>query len=400
MIDEIKQALSLLSQKLNNVADALKSKPDVYYGTVASVSGSTANVTLDGDTQPVSASLQCNATENDRVTVIRNGTTLTAVSKIGGDHVELPRTYYGTCGTGASTAAKSVTCSGFKLKTGSVVCIYFSAANTANTPTLNINSTGAIGLRVGNTAASGTANVLKFSAYTLLTVVYDGTYYQLVSIVQRAANNQGGAAWYGTCSTAAATAAKTSTITNFKLTPGALVTISFAYGNTAASPTLNVNSTGAKNIYKLYDQGSSEYVAASWDANDVLTLMYSGSNWYVVSIVKCQDNEVMLFDDDSSTSTTVTLSETAANFEKLVICYTCNDGQYNSVEIVHPDGKKAQLFASTYTSSADFYGKTCTVLISGTSIAQSGFAGQFTVPGGTASTANDFYITQVIGYRG
>ena len=55
----------------------------------------------------------------------------------------------------------------------------------------------------------------------------------------------------GTCSIAAATAAKTVTLddaTNFSLTTGVRVAVTFTYGNTAATPTLNVNSTGAKTI--------------------------------------------------------------------------------------------------------------------------------------------------------
>lgn len=83
MIDEIKAALALLSQKVNELGNALKAKPDVYFGTVSTVSGSTANVTLDGDSQAVATSNQCGAKANDRVTVIRHGTSLVAASTTG-----------------------------------------------------------------------------------------------------------------------------------------------------------------------------------------------------------------------------------------------------------------------------------------------------------------------------
>ena len=56
---------------------------------------------------------------------------------------------------------------------------------------------------------------------------------------------------YGTCSTAAATAAKVVTLsgnTNWKLTVGSIVTVTYTYTNTAVNPTLNVNGTGAKSI--------------------------------------------------------------------------------------------------------------------------------------------------------
>ena len=56
---------------------------------------------------------------------------------------------------------------------------------------------------------------------------------------------------YGTCSTAAATAAKTVSITagTPTLEAGLRVTVKFSSANTAGTPTLNVNSLGAKDIY-------------------------------------------------------------------------------------------------------------------------------------------------------
>lgn len=56
---------------------------------------------------------------------------------------------------------------------------------------------------------------------------------------------------YGECSTGASTVAKTATATGsatFSLQTGSRVSIKFTNSNTAADPTLNVNSTGAKAI--------------------------------------------------------------------------------------------------------------------------------------------------------
>ena len=53
----------------------------------------------------------------------------------------------------------------------------------------------------------------------------------------------------GTCATAAATAAKTVTISGYTLAAGDILAITYTSGSTAASPTLNVNGTGAKSIY-------------------------------------------------------------------------------------------------------------------------------------------------------
>ena len=54
---------------------------------------------------------------------------------------------------------------------------------------------------------------------------------------------------YGTCSTAANTAAKAVVMSDFsELFTGASIIVKFSYANTASSPTLNVNSKGAKTI--------------------------------------------------------------------------------------------------------------------------------------------------------
>ena len=54
---------------------------------------------------------------------------------------------------------------------------------------------------------------------------------------------------WGTCATAAATSAKVVTLSGFVRNVGAVVGVRFTYANTATSPTLNVNGTGATLIY-------------------------------------------------------------------------------------------------------------------------------------------------------
>ncbi|MGN1341648.1 MAG: hypothetical protein ACI4VL_00260 [Bacilli bacterium] len=78
---------------------------------------------------------------------------------------------------------------------------------------------------------------------------------------------------YGTCSTAAATAAKVVACSNFALITGAEITVKFATTNTASNPTLNVNSTGAKAIYYRGSAISAGYLAA----NRTYTFRYNGS---------------------------------------------------------------------------------------------------------------------------
>lgn len=87
---------------------------------------------------------------------------------------------------------------------------------------------------------------------------------------------------YATCSTAAATAAKTASITTgtFSLEAGARVSVKFANANTASTPTLNINSTGAKNIFHKGVQittGDNLVLLAG-----VVDFIYDGAQWHLV----------------------------------------------------------------------------------------------------------------------
>ena len=91
---------------------------------------------------------------------------------------------------------------------------------------------------------------------------------------------------YATSSTGAGTTAKVATITpavtGWALYTGATVTVKFSTANTATTPTLNVNSTGAKTIkgYKGAALTEKEY---KWAANDAITFIYDGTNWLMQS---------------------------------------------------------------------------------------------------------------------
>ena len=83
---------------------------------------------------------------------------------------------------------------------------------------------------------------------------------------------------YGTCSTAAATAAKTVSCTGFTRLTGARICVKFTVTNTAAFPTLNVNSTGAAPIY--YRGGT--IVAGTLAANRTYEFVYNGTQYELV----------------------------------------------------------------------------------------------------------------------
>lgn len=88
---------------------------------------------------------------------------------------------------------------------------------------------------------------------------------------------------YGTCSTAAATAAKVVTCADFDtLITGVTIHVKFTNSNTVANPTLNVNGTGAKTIYRYGKTAPSTSVATSWFAGQVVTFVYDGTYWQMV----------------------------------------------------------------------------------------------------------------------
>lgn len=89
-----------------------------------------------------------------------------------------------------------------------------------------------------------------------------------------------GSTLYGTCSTGASTAAKAVTCTNFdQLMTGVTIHVKFTYSNTASNPTLNVNSTGAKSIYRYGTTVPSTSAKTSWNAGAVVSFTYDGSAW-------------------------------------------------------------------------------------------------------------------------
>lgn len=82
---------------------------------------------------------------------------------------------------------------------------------------------------------------------------------------------------YGTCSTAGTTIAKVATVTGFTLTAGTTVSIKFTYANSAAAPTLNINSLGAKPIL------TNGTTYAYWAAGASVVFVYDGAQFQVCS---------------------------------------------------------------------------------------------------------------------
>ena len=96
---------------------------------------------------------------------------------------------------------------------------------------------------------------------------------------QTGAAGKDGQMLYGTCDTAAGTAAKAVALASgtLSLKAGATVAVRFRYANTASSPTLNIAGTGAK---AMYIQGVRDVY---WTDGATVTFTYDGANWRVAS---------------------------------------------------------------------------------------------------------------------
>jgi hypothetical protein len=87
----------------------------------------------------------------------------------------------------------------------------------------------------------------------------------------------------GTTATAIGTAAKTATISGYTPAAGDLLALTVTNGNTAASPTLNINGGGAVGIYLAGVAVGAEN--AFTGANGVWFMRYSGSRWDLIAPV-------------------------------------------------------------------------------------------------------------------
>ena len=90
--------------------------------------------------------------------------------------------YYGTCSTASETNSKVVTLDTevFSLYGGVMITVRFETENTASSPTLNVNSTGAIAVKLYGTTAAGNTPAKSWNAGEAVTFVYDGSYWLLV----------------------------------------------------------------------------------------------------------------------------------------------------------------------------------------------------------------------------
>lgn len=121
-----------------------------------------------------------------------------------------------------------------------------------------------------------------------------------------------------------------------------------------------------------------------------------------------KSNYVTLYDNDNNVfQGAISLNESAANFEKLTICFKSNDNVYASMDVANPNKKIVSLTTSLYNGNAYFYVKNRCYLIDGKTIntwkrstSTIYQTGEVNVAGSNNASMGDFItITQVYGTR-
>lgn len=121
-----------------------------------------------------------------------------------------------------------------------------------------------------------------------------------------------------------------------------------------------------------------------------------------------KSNYATLYDNDNNVfQGAISLNESAANFEKLTICFKSNDNVYASMDVANPNKKVVSLTTSFYNGDAYFYVKNRCYLIDGKTIntwkrstSTVYQTGEVNAVGSNNASMGDFItITQVYGTR-
>lgn len=163
-VDQQDDSITSTVSSVQTTADSALSKATTVEQTVDSIQSTVSD--LEGDVSTVTQ------------TVSGLEVTLSSVSDTADSAYSRASYHYGTCSTAASTVAKVVTCSGFTRYTGAMVMVHFTYANTAASPTLNVNSTGAAAIRAYNSALTSSSDY-NWAANSNVLFVYSGSYWYI-----------------------------------------------------------------------------------------------------------------------------------------------------------------------------------------------------------------------------
>ena len=164
---------------------------------------------------------------------------------------------------------------------------------------------------------------------------------------------------YAECTTQGNVAAKTVSISNFRLVIGARIVVKFNYTHTSTdNATLNVSSTGAKPILKFTphsyyspDGVSGQYITSkhSWCFGESLELVYDGTNWVIIGSSG--------YTSGGRNSSVITISSTSDYVNGRYTDYICNPSAdassiiQQAIDMLPDSGGKIILLEGTYNLS-------------------------------------------------
>ena len=154
-------------------------------------------------------------------------------------------------------------------------------------------------------------------------------------------------------------AAKTVSISNFRLVIGARIVVKFNSSHTSTEgATLNVSNTGAKPIIKFgarsfFHNGVISYApitsSKSWSALESLELVYDGTNWVIVGSSG--------YTSGGRNSSVITIGSTTDEVEGRYVDYMCNQYEdagiviQKAIDLIPKSGGKIILLEGTYNLS-------------------------------------------------
>ena len=266
---------------------------------------------------------------------------------------------YGTCSTAESTAEKAVTLGSYAQTAGGIVAVKFTNAICA-AATLKVNGTTAKPIYIKGAAVTA-GNKGAIAAGDTAYFMYDGSYYHFLG-TDRAATNpivditRSGTTFtatrldgstftftqqdnndtytqeklgqgYGTCTTAAATAAKEVSLADYELVKNGVVAVKFTNAMCSAA-TLNVNGKGAKPVY-INGVAATETSAKEVKAGDLAFFIYDGTAYQFLCTDRISKEGITGLSVSGRTVTYTKADGTTGTITTQDTTYTF-DGTYNA----------------------------------------------------------------------
>lgn len=232
------------------------------------IGNASSNVTWDGTNLSISA---------DSISLTSGGSVATTAD------VDAAKVLYGTCATGGSTAAKTVTLTSGAITdttptVGTLLNVTFTNGNGASGPTITVGSATARNVSVGGVICSQ-SNYLVIRSASQVMFRFDGTYWDYVS---------GGndTLFAVSCGTSAATAGKTVTMpAGSVVRKGTRLKVAFTYANTASTPRIFLdNGSGWYTTIYIRENGDGAWTGDyNWAAGDTVTFEFTGQYFVPVT---------------------------------------------------------------------------------------------------------------------